>query len=60
MDNDLDAGGMSDQIMGAFIDTLRDRIEKVRTTDSEIKEYVKEEKKKRKSRSVDSDLSEFL
>jgi len=60
MDNDLDAGGMSDQIMGAFVDTLRDRIEKVRTTDSEVKEYVKEEKKKRKSRSVDSDLSEYL
>ena len=60
MDNDLDAGGMTDQIMGAFVDTLRDRIEKVRTIDSEVKEYVKEEKKKRKSRSVDSDLSEFL
>ena len=60
MDNDLDAGGMTDQIMGAFVDTLRDRIEKVRTTDSEVKEYVKEEKKKRKSRSVDSDLSEYL
>ena len=60
MDNDLDAGGMSDQIMGAFVDTLRDRIEKVRTTDSEVKEYVKEEKKKRKARSVDSDLSEFI
>lgn len=60
MDNDLDAGGMTDQIMGAFVDTLRDRIEKVRTTDSEVKEYVKEEKKKRKARSVDSDLSEFI
>ena len=51
---------MSNQVVGAFVDTLRDRIEKVKLQDFEVKEYVKEEKKKRKSRSVDSDLGEFL
>jgi len=51
---------MSNQVVGAFVDTLRGRIEKVKYVDLEIKELVKEEKKKRKSRSVDSDLSDFL
>jgi len=51
---------MSNQVVGAFVDTLRSRIEKVKHVDLEIKELVKEEKKKRKSRSVDSDLSDFL
>lgn len=51
---------MTQQVAGAFIDTLRGRIEKVRHVDSEVKELVKEEKKKRKSRSVDSDLTDFL
>lgn len=51
---------MTQQVAGAFIDTLRGRIEKVRYVDSEVKELVKEEKKKRKSRSVDSDLTDFL
>jgi len=51
---------MSNQVVGAFVDTLRGRIEKVKHVDLEIKELVKEEKKKRKSRSVDSDLSDFL
>ena len=51
---------MTQLVAGAFIDTLRGRIEKVRYVDSEVKELVKEEKKKRKSRSVDSDLTDFL
>jgi len=52
----------STQIVGAFVDTLRDRIEKVKMYDKEVKTYVKEEKKLRKKRipKVDSDLSEFL
>jgi len=51
---------MSNQVVGAFVDTLRDRIEKVKLQDFEVKEYVKEEKKKRRTRTVDSDLGEFL
>mgnify|MGYP001081280540 CR=1 FL=1 len=59
VDNEL-GDQMSAQVVGAFVDTLRDRIEKVRHVDSEVKELVREEKKKRKSRSVDSDLTDFL
>ena len=43
-----------------FVDTLRDRIQRVRSTDQEIKEIVKKERKKRKVKIADSDLSEFL
>ena len=43
-----------------FVDTLRDRIQRVRSTDEEIKEIVKKERKKRKVKIADSDLSEFL
>lgn len=52
---------MTQQVAGAFIDTLRDRIEKVRYVDTEVKELAKEEKQKRKRGvKADSDLSEFL
>jgi len=43
-----------------FVDTLKDRIARVRSTDSEVKELVKKEKKKRRVRIADSDLSEFM
>ena len=43
-----------------FVDTLKDRIARVRSTDSEVKELVKREKKKRRVRIADSDLSEFM
>ena len=44
-----------------YVDVLRDRIDKVKDQDKEIKEFAKEEKK-RKKRAVhaDSDLTEFL
>jgi len=60
VDNEL-GDDMSQYVVGAFVDTLRDRIEKVKYQDEEIREYIKEEKK-RKKRSVhaDSDLSEFM
>ena len=51
---------MSVQVMDAFVDTLRSRIEKVRHVDAEVKELVVEEKKKRKVSLADSNLSEFL
>lgn len=43
-----------------FVDTLRDRIQRVRSTDEEIKAIVKKERKKRKVKIADSDLSEFM
>ena len=52
--------GMSTQVMDAFVDTLRSRIEKVRHVDAEVKDLVVEEKKKRKVTLADSNLSEFL
>ena len=58
IDNDL-GDEMSQQVVGAFVDTLRDRIDKVKNTDTEVKEFAKMEKKRRK-RSVDSDLQEFM
>ena len=51
---------MTHQVAGAFIDTLRGRIEKVRNVDTEVKEFAKEEKKRKRSAKADSDLSEFL
>ena len=59
IDNDL-GDDMSQQVVGAFVDTLRDRIDKVKSFDTELKEYGKEEKKRRRSRSADSDLEEFM
>tara|TARA_Y100001937_G_C7129894_1_gene336778 strand:+ start:708 stop:1301 length:594 start_codon:yes stop_codon:yes gene_type:complete len=59
IDNEL-GDEMSQQVVGAFVDTLRDRIEKVRHADAEVKEFVKEEKKKKRTRIADSDLTEFM
>ena len=59
IDNEL-GDEMSQQVVGAFVDTLRDRIEKVRHVDAEVKEFVKEEKRKRRTRIADSDLTEFM
>ena len=50
----------SAQVIGAFVDTLRDRIDRVKQTDEVFDTYYKEEKKKKRSTSVDSDLSEFM
>lgn len=60
---DENGDATSGLVAGAFVDTLKSRIEKVRHIDNEIKVYKKEEEKKaRKKRTVhaDSDLSEFL
>ena len=58
IDNEL-GDEMSQQVVGAFVDTLRDRIDKVRTTDTEVREFAKEEKKRRR-RTADSDLMDFM
>lgn len=48
----------------AFVDTLKDRIDKVKEKDDEFKIFAQEEKKAtkrlKKTVSVDSDLSDFL
>ena len=43
-----------------FVDVLKDRIDKVKATDSVVKELVKKEKRKKREMKADSDLSEFL
>jgi len=58
IDNEL-GDDMSHQVVGAFVDTLRDRIDKVRNVDAEVKEFAKEEKKRR-VKMADSNLSEFM
>ena len=60
IDNELAGDDMSNQVVGAFVDNLRDRIEKVKSQDADIKEYVKEEKRKKRSVVADSDLSGFM
>jgi hypothetical protein len=62
IDSFIDVGteGVATDTATHFVDTLRDRIQRVRTTDQEIKEIVKKEKKKRKVKIADSDLSEFM
>jgi len=56
-----DAADEGSQAIISYVDTLRERIDKVKDQDAKIKEFAKEEKKKKK-RAVyaDSDLTEFL
>lgn len=62
IENFIDVGdeAVGGDVAAHFVDTLKDRIQRVRTTDMEIKEIVKKERKKRKSKIADSDLSEFM
>jgi len=60
MDGDNE-DGVYQQQSSPFVDTLRQRIDVVKSADSEFKEYVKEEKKRKKRAVyVDSDLSDFI
>ena len=43
-----------------FVDVLKERIEKVKVYDTEIKEFTKKEKAKKKTRLADSNLEEFF
>jgi hypothetical protein len=48
-------------VMNSFLDQLKDRIDKVKEKDNEFKEYIKEDKTRRKKiMRVDSDLSRFM
>jgi len=59
VDNDL-GDEMSQQVVEAFVDGLRDRIDKVKIQDEKVKEFAKTEKKRRRVTNADSDLSEFM
>jgi hypothetical protein len=59
------ATGLDDQTainaMQAFVDTLKDRIDKVKEKDDEFKQYVSlDKKRKKRTLLVDSDLGSFL
>ena len=56
----FDAADMNNIGVTNFVEQLRHRIDRVKDNDNAIKEYAKIEKKKRKSRSLDSDLTDFL
>ena len=58
----IDVGGeaAAESVATHFVDTLKDRIQRVRNTDTEIKEFVKKEKRRRRTKIADSDLSEFM
>lgn len=43
-----------------FVDHLKDRIDKVKEYDKEIKEFSKKERKKKKAKGVDSDIQIFM
>lgn len=49
------------QVVRAFVDQLKDRIDKVKEKDSEVKVFAQEEKKRKKRNvNVDSDLGDFI
>lgn len=47
-------------VISSFVDTLRDRIDKVKQTDQVFDEIYKQEKRRRKPKLADSDLTEFM
>lgn len=60
-----DGEDMSNTVVQAFVDQLKDRIDKVKEKDDEFKVFAEEEKKRQKrlkksTVTVDSDLSDFL
>ena len=57
-----ETGEASTGVATHFIDVLKDRIDKVKEYDTEIKEFGKTERQQRKKRTVnvDSDLKDFL
>ena len=57
----VEAGSAAAGVAGHFVDTLRDRIDKVKEYDSELKVFAKKEKKRKKPiQKVDSDLTGFF
>ena len=62
IENFIDIGdeAVGSDVAAHFVDTLKDRIQRVRNTDMEMKEIVKKERKRRRTKTADSDLSEFM
>ena len=62
IENFIDVGdeAVGGDVATHFVDTLKDRIQRVRNTDTEVKEFVKKEKRRRRTKIADSDLSEFM
>lgn len=50
----------SQNVAQAFVDTLKGRIDKIKEVDTQVKEYTKMERKKKRKVVVDSDLSDFM
>ena len=59
MGSDADAAA-NDGVVRAFVDQLRDRIDRVKEKDHEFKEYTQEEKRRKRAVYADSDLSNFI
>ena len=58
---DLDlADEAAGNIINSFVDGLRDRIDRVKQTDEVVNTLYKEDKKRKRTKHADSDLSEFL
>ena len=55
-----DADEFNQIVASNFVDQLKDRIDKVKEVDTAVKEIAKEEKRKKRTVQVDSDLSGFL
>lgn len=54
------AGPESNQVVQHFVDELRDRIDKIKAVDTNVKEYAKVEKmRKKRVQITDSDLMQF-
>lgn len=56
---DFIQAGEDTQAEAAFVDILRARIDRIKDTDRQVKEFAKVERKRRKS-NADSDLSDFM
>ena len=57
---EVEGDTLANNVAQQFVDVLKDRIDKVKATDSVVKELVKKEKRKKGEMKADSDLSEFL
>ena len=56
-----EGGDAANSVATHFVDTLKDRIDKIKVYDTEIKEFAKAQKTRAKRKqNVDSDLQEFL
>ena len=56
-----EGGEVSTAVVTNFVDTLKDRIDKVKNYDADLKAFAQKQKtRKKRSVNVDSDLTDFL